>query len=73
MNGFETYLHTMDLETIINEAFATKFPLGPLAFSLQQHMAPRVLQANGCSSKLVNINVSIFLNGLKFMPESCFA
>lgn len=58
-NDFEKYFDTMDLETIINEAFATKFPLGPLAFSLQQHMAPRVLQANGCSSKLININASI--------------
>lgn len=34
----------------------TEFPLGPFAFTVQQHLAPRVLQANRCSSTYIEIN-----------------
>ena len=56
---------TLDIETVIDEAVATNFPISQLAFSLQQHVAPRVLQVRGCSSRPVQVNASI-LAGCKF-------
>ena len=47
------------------EAIHTDFPLGQMAFALQQHMAPRVLQASGASSPPINVNKSI-LAGCKY-------
>jgi len=59
LNDYEKYFDTMDLRVLMVEAIHTDFPLGPMAFSLQQHMAPRVLQANGCSSTPIIIWKSI--------------
>ena len=49
----------------MTEGIRTKFPLGPMAYALQQHMAPRVLQANGCTSKPTKVNKSI-IAGCKY-------
>ena len=40
---------TLDLNVLMEEAIHSGFPLDQLAFSLQQHMAPRVLQSCGVS------------------------
>ena len=49
----------------MTEAIKTEFPIRKLCFALQQHLAPRVLQANGNSSKPLLVNQSI-LAGCKF-------
>ena len=59
LNDYEKNFDTLDLSVLMEGAVYTDFPLAPLAFSLQQHMAPRVLQANGGSSKPIQINKSI--------------
>ena len=59
LNDFEKYFDTLDLKVLMTEGILTKFPLGPMAYALQQHMAPRVLQANGCTSKPTKVNKSI--------------
>ena len=58
-NDYEKYFDSMDLETLFVEAVMIGFPLAPLVFAMQQHMAPRILTVNGCSSKPININASI--------------
>lgn len=49
-NNWEKYFDTLDLETVMTEAVYNELPLPQLAFALMQHMAPRAIQANGCSS-----------------------
>jgi len=65
LNDYEKYFDTLDLRVLMVEAIFTRFPLGPMAFSLQQHMAPRVLQANGMSSVPITVCRSI-LAGCKY-------
>ena len=64
-NDYEKYFDTLDLCVLMEEAIYCQFPLSQIAFSLQQHMAPRVLQSDGCTSNPVNINKSI-LAGCKY-------
>ena len=47
------------------ESIFTGLPTERMAYSLQQHIAPRVLQANGCSSRPIRICKSI-LAGCKY-------
>ena len=47
------------------EAVHTGFPPSQLAFALQQHAAPRALQAKGYSSKPIRVCKS-FLAGCKY-------
>jgi hypothetical protein len=49
-NDYHKFFDTLDLLTVMLQAIRTGFPLDRLAFALQQHIAPRVLQANGYSS-----------------------
>ena len=65
LNDFEKFFDTLDIETLMVEAVHTDFPLRKLCFALQQHLAPRILQANGNSSKPLTVNQSI-LAGCKF-------
>ena len=58
-NDWEKYFDTLDLETVMTEAVYNDFPLPQLAFALMQHMAPRVIQANGCSSQAIAVDKSI--------------
>ena len=65
LNDFEKYFDTLDISVLMQQGIDTNFPLGPMAYALQQHLAPRVLQANGFSSSPVAVNRSI-LAGCKF-------
>ena len=65
MNDMEKYFDTLDLTTVMVESVCTGFPQKQLAYALQQHMAPRVVQANGRSSMPINIRKSI-LAGCKY-------
>ena len=58
-HDYGKYFDTLDLQTVFVNAVETNFPFSPLCFALQQHMAPRVLKANGCVSKAINVNASI--------------
>jgi len=64
-NDWEKYFDTLDLETVMTEAVYNDFPLPQLAFALMQHMAPRVIQANGCSSQAIAVDKTI-LAGCRF-------
>ena len=50
-NNFEKFFDTVDVSTLVVEAVKTSFPSSVLSFLLQQHLAPRVVQANGFSSE----------------------
>ena len=65
LNDMEKYFDTLDLTTVMVESVCTGFPQKQLAYALQQHMAPRVVQANGRSSMPINIRKSI-LAGCKY-------
>jgi len=65
LNDFDKFFDTVDLQTLMVEAINNKFPLSQLVFALQQHMAPRVLQACKQSSEPIQIFQSI-LAGCKF-------
>ena len=47
LNDFENFFDTLDIQTILQEAIHTDFPLAKLCFAMMQHLAPRVLQPNG--------------------------
>ena len=55
-NNYEQYIATLELIVLMHEAVFPYFPLPPLACALQQHMAPRVLQAHGGSSTPLCVN-----------------
>ena len=55
----------MDVVTLLQQGILTYFPPHKMALALQQHLAPRVIQANGFSSKTISIFQSI-LAGCKF-------
>ena len=64
-NDWEKNFDTLDLETVMTKVVYNDFPLPQLSFALMQHMAPRVIQANGCSSQAISVDTSI-LAGCKF-------
>ena len=64
-NDVEKYFDALNISVLMREGQATGFPLGPMAYALQQHLAPRVLQANGFSSTPTKVNQSISA-GCKF-------
>jgi len=65
LNDYEKFFDTLDIEQLMVESIHTNFPLERMAYALQQHIAPRVLQSNGCSSKPIQISKSI-LAGCKY-------
>ncbi len=65
LNDFDKFFDTVDLKTLMTEAIHSGFPISQLAFALQQHLAPRVLQACKQSSTPVQIVKSI-LAGCKY-------
>jgi hypothetical protein len=67
-NAYEKCFDTLDLNVLMEEAIYSGFPLDQLAFSLQQHMAPRVLQSNGVSSQPIIINRSILAGCKNSVP-----
>ena len=49
-NDFSNCFDTLDISTLLQEAIFNAFPAGPMAFAMQQHLAPRVIQIkNNCS------------------------
>ncbi len=64
-DDYEKFFDTMDVPILIQEAAAVKYPLDTLSISMQQHLAPRVIQANGFSSRPICVCRSI-LAGCKF-------
>ena len=65
LNDYEKFFDTLDVRQLMIESIYEEFPIDKLAYALQQHLAPRVLQVNGCSSKPLNVSKSI-LAGCKF-------
>jgi hypothetical protein len=65
LNDFDKFFDTVDLKTLMTEAIHSGVPISQLAFALQQHLAPRVLQACKQSSTPVQIVKSI-LAGCKY-------
>ena len=58
-NDFEKFFDSLDIKTLLEEALETEFPTTLLSFLLQQHLAPRIIQANGFSSDPLNVYKSI--------------
>ena len=65
LNDYEKFFDTLDVRQLMIESIYEEFPLDTLAYALQQHLAPRVLQVNGCSSRPLRVSKSI-LAGCKF-------
>ena len=58
-NDFEKFFDSIDIPKLLEQAVLTQFPARKLAFLIQQHVCPRVIQANGFTSKAVSIFRSI--------------
>ena len=58
-NDFDKFFDTIDIPTLLVEAVKNDFPASILAFVLQQHLAPRVIQANGFTSFPIEVTRSI--------------
>ena len=58
-NDFEKFFDTIDIKILIQNALDEGFPPVMLALVLQQHLAPRVIQANGFSSDPMSVVKSI--------------
>ena len=54
-----TFFDTVDISLLLEEAVFTRFPFVILAYLIQQHVAPRVIQANGFSSEGITVFRSI--------------
>ena len=64
-NDYHKFFDTMDIEVLVHEAIKNNFPIAELTLALQQHLAPRVVQVAGVSSKPTAVFKSI-LAGCKF-------
>ncbi len=58
-NDFEKFFDTLDIPILLAEAIAVSFPIRKLAFLIQQHIAPRLIQAGGFSDDPMQIFRSI--------------
>ena len=58
-NDFHKLFDSIDIPVLIDEAIATDYPLCDLSLALQNHLAPRALQAGGFTSKAVQVYKSI--------------
>ena len=50
-NDYETCFDTIDIPTLLVESIFTEFPPIQMSMALQQHLAPRVIQATGFSGE----------------------
>ena len=64
-HDFHKFFDTIDIPTIVHKLAEADFPLFDLCFGMQQHVAPRVVQCAGFSSRLIQVNHSI-LAGCKY-------
>ena len=58
-NYWDKYFDIPDIEAVMTQAKYNEFPLPQLASALMQHVSPRVIQTNGCSSKSVPVHECI--------------
>ena len=58
-NDFEKFFDTLDIPTLLTEAIYAEFPARKLVLVLQQHLAPRMIQANGYSDDPMQVFRSI--------------
>ena len=63
-NDFEKFFDSIDIPKLLEQAVFTEFPARKLAFLIQQHVCPRVIQANGFTSKAVQVFRSRLLHRL---------
>jgi hypothetical protein len=56
---YEKFFDSIDIPTLLVEAIKVGFPAGKMSFLLQQHLAPRVIQANGFTSRAISVFCSI--------------
>ena len=64
-NDCHVCFDSVDIPHLIGESIQVQFPPGEMCVSLQQHLAPRVIQVNGFSSLPVTVVRSI-LQGCKY-------
>jgi len=58
-NDFEKFFDSLDIPKLLEQAVLTSFPPSILSFLLQQHLAPRVIQASGFTSEALQVFRSI--------------
>jgi len=58
-HDFEKFFDTIDLEILMQKALEHNFPIIDLALTMQQHMAPRIIQCDGFCSRTIITNTSI--------------
>ena len=58
-NDMEKFFDSIDIELLLHEAIQLDFPADILVMALQQHLAPRVIQAQGYSSLPMEITNGI--------------
>ena len=58
-NDYHKFFDTIDIPTLVSQAIHTQSPMRELAFAIQQHLAPRVIQVSGFCSKPTKVYKSI--------------
>ena len=58
-NDIEKFFDTIDIELLLREAIELDFPPDILILALQQHLAPRIIQAEGYSSVPIEVSNGI--------------
>ena len=56
---FANFFDTIDIPIVIDNTVKSRFPPAKLAFLIQQHLAPRAVQANGFTANPVAVYKSI--------------
>ncbi len=64
-NDYHKFFDTLDIEVLVQEAFNNNFPLQELVLALMQHLAPRIIQVSGCSSRATSV-FKFIIAGCKF-------
>ena len=67
-NDLHNFFDTIDLNILLREAILLAYPPVELILALQQHLAPRVIQASGFSSHPISIWKSILAGCKQSVP-----
>ena len=59
-NDYHKFFDTIDIPTLVSNAVQSSFSIHELAISLQQHLAPRVIQVSGFCSTPTKVYKSIY-------------
>ena len=62
---YAKFFDTVDLEILIDKLIDNGYPLHEANMSLQQHMAPRILQCEGFSSQPIVVHRSIIAGDMQ--------